>query len=126
MRGASGCARASCLKRAGLPVTLSRMRPVLFAGRLHSRTGRPLCLAVAEERQIVLFIERVCCCAQASMNARQGILVTLFSASLFVNCAASLWTMWSVLTTSLFMLMITDFMFFAVRPPRNWNTSELG
>jgi len=47
------------------------------------------------------------------MNTRQGILVTLFGASFFINCAANIWTMWSVLTTSLFMLMVTDFMFFA-------------
>jgi len=49
------------------------------------------------------------------MNTRQGVLVTLFGASLFMNFAANIWTMWSVLTASLFMLMVTDFMFFAVR-----------
>ena len=51
------------------------------------------------------------------MNTRQGILVSLFSASLFINIAASLWTMWSVATTSLFMIMVTDFMFFEVCAP---------
>ena len=49
------------------------------------------------------------------MNTRQGILVTLFSATLFMNFAANIWTMWSVATFSFFMLMITDFMFFEVR-----------
>ena len=49
------------------------------------------------------------------MNTRQGILVTLFSASLFINFASQLWSMWSVATLSFFMLMITDFIFFEVR-----------
>ena len=49
------------------------------------------------------------------MNTRQGILVTLFSATLFMNFAANIWSMWSVATFSFFMLMITDFMFFEVR-----------
>ena len=49
------------------------------------------------------------------MNTRQGILVTTFCGSLFMNFASIYWTMWSVLTTSLFMLLVTDFMFFAVR-----------
>ena len=54
------------------------------------------------------------------MNTRQGILITTFSASLFMNFASYSWAMWSVLTTSLFMLLVTDFMFFEVRgpPPR--------
>ena len=49
------------------------------------------------------------------MNYRQGMLVTAFSGALFMNFASIYWTMWSVLSTSLFMLMITDFMFFEVR-----------
>jgi hypothetical protein len=51
------------------------------------------------------------------MNTRQGMLVTLFSATLFINFASSFWTMWSVATVSLFMLMVTDFMFFTVCSP---------
>ena len=48
------------------------------------------------------------------MNTRQGILVTLFSTSLFINFASQLWSMWSVATLSFFMLMITDLIFFEV------------
>ena len=33
----------------------------------------------------------------------------------FINFASQLWTMWSVATISIFMLMIADFMFFEVR-----------
>lgn len=46
------------------------------------------------------------------MNVRQGTLVTLFGASLFMNFASIYWTIWSVLTSSFFVLMVTDFMFF--------------
>ena len=49
------------------------------------------------------------------MNTRQGFLVTAFASSLFMNFASVYWTMWSVMTTSFFMLMITDLMFFEVR-----------
>ena len=49
------------------------------------------------------------------MNTRQGILVTLTTGSLFINFAALYWTMWSVLTASLAIITITDFMFFEVR-----------
>ena len=38
--------------------------------------------------------------------------MTLFGGSLFINFCATFWTMWSVLTTSLFVLLITDAMFF--------------
>ena len=49
------------------------------------------------------------------MNSRQGMLVTGFFTTLFMNFASTYWTMWSVASISLFTLMITDFMFFAVR-----------
>ena len=49
------------------------------------------------------------------MNTRQGILVTTLCASLFMNFASIYWTMWAVLSTSLFALVVTDFMFFEVR-----------
>ena len=52
------------------------------------------------------------------MNTRQGILVTTFLGSLFMNFASFYWTMWTVLTTSMFVLMVTDFMFFEVRVAR--------
>ena len=58
------------------------------------------------------------------MNLRRKTLTVTFLGTLFINCASQVWTMWSVLTISLFMLLITDFMFFAVRalarhrPPR--------
>lgn len=51
----------------------------------------------------------------SAMNTRQGFLVTAFASSLFMNFASVYWTMWSVMTTSFFMLMITDLMFFEVR-----------
>ena len=35
-------------------------------------------------------------------------------AALFINLCSLYWTMWAVLTISLFMLTITDFMFFEV------------
>ena len=46
------------------------------------------------------------------MNTRRYVLVYSTLAALLWNCAAIYWTMWSVLTLSLFMLTITDFMFF--------------
>lgn len=46
------------------------------------------------------------------MNTRRYVLVYLFFATLFMNCASCYWTMWSVATMSVFMLMLTDFMFF--------------
>ena len=46
------------------------------------------------------------------MNTRQGILVTSFAATLFMNFASIYWTMWSVLSMSMFVLVVTDFMFF--------------
>ena len=49
------------------------------------------------------------------MNLRQGLLVTGFSATLFMNFVATYWTMWSVASISLFTLMVTDFIFFEVR-----------
>jgi hypothetical protein len=50
------------------------------------------------------------------MNLRQGMLVTTFGTTLFMNFASSYWTMWSVATISSFVLLVTDFMFFEVRP----------
>ena len=52
------------------------------------------------------------------MNTRRGILVTTFGATLFMNFASIYWTMWAVLSTSIFTLMLTDFMFFEVRLPQ--------
>ena len=49
------------------------------------------------------------------MNTRRYALLYSFLASLFMNCVSVYWTMWSVLTISLFMLTLTDFMFFQVR-----------
>ena len=49
------------------------------------------------------------------MNTRRYGLLYSFLASLFINCVSVHWTMWSVLTISLFMLTLTDFMFFQVR-----------
>lgn len=46
------------------------------------------------------------------MNVRQGILVTMTGASIFMNFASIYWTMWAVLSSSLTVLTITDFMFF--------------
>ena len=54
----------------------------------------------------------------ATMNTRRGILVTTFGATLFMNFASIYWTMWAVLSTSIFTLMLTDFMFFEVRLPQ--------
>ena len=51
------------------------------------------------------------------MNTRQGVLVTLFFSSAFMNFASIYWAMWSVLTTSFFVIMTVDFMFFEVRAP---------
>ena len=48
------------------------------------------------------------------MNTRRYALLYSFLASLFMNCVSVYWTMWSVLTISLFMLTLTDFMFFQV------------
>ena len=48
------------------------------------------------------------------MNTRQGILVTGFVTTLFMNFASIYWTMWSVLSMSMFVLVVTDFMFFEV------------
>ena len=48
------------------------------------------------------------------MNTRRYALLYSFLASLFMNCVSVNWTMWSVLTISLFMLTLTDFMFFQV------------
>ena len=53
------------------------------------------------------------------MNTRQGILVTSFAATLFMNFASIYWTMWSVLSMSMFVLVVTDFMFFEVRGARS-------
>ena len=52
------------------------------------------------------------------MNTRRYTLTYLFLGSLFMNCISIYWTMWSVLTMSTFMLMLTDFMFFGVRASR--------
>ena len=49
------------------------------------------------------------------MNLRQGVLVTTFCGTLFMNFASLYWNMWSVASISIFVLMITDFMFFEVR-----------
>jgi len=46
------------------------------------------------------------------MNTRRYVLVYLFLATLFMNCASCYWTMWSVATISVFMFLLTDFMFF--------------
>ena len=46
------------------------------------------------------------------MNLRRGTLTTVFLGTLFLNCASNYWTMWSVATMPLFVLLITDFMFF--------------
>jgi hypothetical protein len=46
------------------------------------------------------------------MNTRRYALVYSTLGALFLNCCSLYWTMWSVLTMSLFMLTITDFMFF--------------
>lgn len=51
------------------------------------------------------------------MNTRRYALVYSTLGALFLNCCSLYWTMWSVLTMSLFMLTITDFMFFEARPP---------
>ena len=48
------------------------------------------------------------------MNTRQGILVTLTSATVFMNFAATYWTMWAVASISFGTLLITDLMFFDV------------
>ena len=49
------------------------------------------------------------------MNTRRYALTYLTLGSLFINCISVHWTMWSVATISLFMLTLTDFMFFGVR-----------
>jgi hypothetical protein len=49
------------------------------------------------------------------MNLRQSVLVTSFCGTLFMNFASIYWNMWSVASISIFVLMITDFMFFEVR-----------
>ena len=49
------------------------------------------------------------------MNTRQGMLVTAFTSSLFMNFASIYWTMWSVLSMAFFVITLTDFMFFEVR-----------
>ena len=49
------------------------------------------------------------------MNTRQGILVTGFATTLFMNFASIYWTMWSVLTFSMGTLLVTDMVFFEVR-----------
>ena len=46
------------------------------------------------------------------MNLRRSSLTALTLGSLFLNCASNYWTMWSVATMSLFVMLITDFMFF--------------
>lgn len=51
-----------------------------------------------------------------AMNLRQSVLVTSFCGTLFMNFASIYWNMWSVASISLFVLMITDFMFFEVTP----------
>ena len=48
------------------------------------------------------------------MNTRRYVLVYLFAAVLFINCMSQYWTMWAVATFSVFILMLTDFMFFQV------------
>ena len=48
------------------------------------------------------------------MNLRQSVLVTSFCGTLFMNFASLYWNMWSVASISIFVLMITDFMFFEV------------
>eukprot|EP00965_Chrysotila_dentata_P178622 5899172-Pleurochrysis_carterae.AAC.2 len=61
------------------------------------------------------------------MNTRRYVLVYLFLATLFMNCASCYWTMWSVATISVFMFLLTDFMFFEVRaaPRPNFTRSTL-
>ena len=46
------------------------------------------------------------------INTRRYVLVYLFFATAFMNAASIYPTMWSVATMSVFMLMLTDFMFF--------------
>ena len=46
------------------------------------------------------------------MNTRQGILTTLTGATIFMNFAATYWTMWTVASISFGTLLITDMMFF--------------
>ena len=49
------------------------------------------------------------------MNTRRYALTYLTLGALFMNCVSVNWTMWSVFTISMFMLTLTDFMFFEVR-----------
>ena len=56
------------------------------------------------------------------MNLRQSVLVTSFCGTLFMNFASLYWNMWSVASISIFVLMITDFMFFEVRWIHTWRT----
>ena len=46
------------------------------------------------------------------LNLRRGVLVWSFISVLGINCASSEPLMWSVATISLFVMMVTDFMFF--------------
>ena len=52
------------------------------------------------------------------MNTRRYALTYLTLGALFMNCVSVNWTMWSVFTISMFMLTLTDFMFFEVCLPR--------
>ena len=56
------------------------------------------------------------------MNLRQSVLVTSFCGTLFMNFASLYWNMWSVASISIFVLMITDFMFFEVRSAAHTHT----
>ena len=66
-------------------------------------------------RQVHPLVAGVSEMAFGFMNTRRYALLYSFLASLFMNCVSVYWTMWSVLTISLFMLTLTDFMFFQVR-----------
>ena len=46
------------------------------------------------------------------MNVRRYVLLYTTLIVLFINCISLHWTMWSVATISMFMLTLTDFMFF--------------
>ena len=65
-------------------------------------------------RQVHPLVAGVSEMAFGFMNTRRYALLYSFLASLFMNCVSVYWTMWSVLTISLFMLTLTDFMFFQV------------
>ena len=89
-----------------------KRRPDLCTSRARSHVGGANRSASAHR------IAGVSAMAFGFMNTRRYTLTYLFLGSLFMNCISIYWTMWSVLTMSTFMLMLTDFMFFGVRASR--------